>query len=853
MAGRSSVTRHDRVSRGGGVLILVRENLSCCSLEPILPRDIELAGVDIIVDSNIIRCVCVYSSPTGTAEELVSRMQDLCCTLEALYKPDSPFYLVGDFNLPKIDWGKWSCPEALVVTREATFLDFCSSMGLSQMVTEPTRPRSQNILDLVFCADDTVHVDGVFNSPISSDHSLILFSITLAQRCVTADLPLEHYDYSAADYDWISHNLSLTDWETFFLSCPNIDQMYHRLVDYLLFLRTMFVPRRAINCTKNISGYIRRLHRKIINETDPEALKRLQTDLNRASNRQRTMLENDIARSSNKKRFFGYVASRTNSKDHLSALLDPQGKLETDDLAKAELLRNHFAKQYPTTDQLALRNQGPGPVSTVPQDLRTVDDVDASPYNIFVHLKKLNNSSSRTPDDIPATFLKGCGYDICTPLSLIFKRSLDEGVIPQIFKTAIVVPLHKRGDKTRVENKRNVSLTSAVCKIYESIISDAIFENARTQNLLNAEQYAYRKGYSCTLQLLMCQNDFAAYVNGGDSFDVVYFDFKSAFELTTHSKLIKCYEAIGTGPRLCRWIKAFLSGRTFRVSVNEQVSQPAPVTSGCPQGTLLGCLSYVVYTNSIMGVFPPEINVKQYADDVKIYTKINCLEDSDLLQSAIDAFLRWTASVDLELTTSKCKVVHFGRTNPRFVYTLNGNLLQSVKSIRDLGVTVSSDLKSSDHTREVVQRASRCSNLILRSFVLQDINVYVSLFKTYVIPIITYASPVWRPSMAKDRRLLQTVYNRFRRLAAYRCGIQVALVPVIELEDIFDQCDIAAFRSIAADDYFCSRMFDKIDSRTRSLCNHRPKFTAKSELVNNFFAWRVVRLLLDPSRNPLSS
>lgn len=160
----------------------------------------------------------------------------------------------------------------------------------------------------------------------------------------------------------------------------------------------------------------------------------------------------------------------------------------------------------------------------------------------------------------------------------MFERSLNDGEVPELIRQTIVVPIHKKGDKAKPSNKRNISLTCSSYKLFEQVISVAILDNAVRQGAICEEQHAYRNGHSCCTQLLLYQNDVAALVNEGSFFDVVMFDFKSAFELTTHAKLLDCLSAIGDGDKLIGWIRVFLTGRSFRVAVGKELSSTAYTT-----------------------------------------------------------------------------------------------------------------------------------------------------------------------------------------------------------------------------------------------------------------------------------
>jgi hypothetical protein len=167
--------------------------------------------------------------------------------------------------------------------------------------------------------------------------------------------------------------------------------------------------------------------------------------------------------------------------------------------------------------------------------------------------------------------------------------------------------VHKRGEKSEPRNKRPVSLTSVPCKLLEKVIATEIYVNAHAQGLIYKEQFAYRPSHSTVLQLLETQNDWALLINEGKPVDAVYFDFKSAFETTTHAKLLAILPRYGVGPKIVRWIEAFLRDRVFRVRVNDRLSADAQVTSGCPQGTILGPLMYILYTDSLKYITPKEI------------------------------------------------------------------------------------------------------------------------------------------------------------------------------------------------------------------------------------------------------
>ena len=227
----------------------------------------------------------------------------------------------------------------------------------------------------------------------------------------------------------------------------------------------------------------------------------------------------------------------------------------------------------------------------------------------------------------------------------MFRKSLDDREAPSLFRTAIVAPVHKKGPSTEAKNKRPVSMTAVPCKLLESVLCNAIYQNANFQGLITGEQFAYRPGLSTTLQLLETQNDWALTINESKCLDVAYFDFRSAFEKVTHCKLRKMLPFFGVGPKLIKWSAAFLRDRTFRVKINETLSNFGKATSGCPQGTLIDPLMYILYTNSLGNILTQNVRHKVYADDMKIYMAVNDDKACQIFQKALNKFYEWSTKL----------------------------------------------------------------------------------------------------------------------------------------------------------------------------------------------------------------
>lgn len=846
--GQYEVFRKDRTSRGGGVLILVKCYIPCVEINVDCLTS-ELSACTITLASKEVRIAVAYFSPSGSTSELTDRMEKVIEEFGSIINSDDTFVLAGDLNQAQIDWSTLSTNGANAAkSKEAMLMNFCAEHGLQQFVNTPTRrtATSESLLDVVLCNDDSVSGVEVSPNPICSDHCVIKFLITggIDENNSMPRVP----DYEKGNYIAIQSALDQLNWTSFFENCDSVSAMYELFIKEMHKQIDKHVPPKMIYETP-LERHLAELYQALDLEKDIRKLNYLQKEIKKATRRQRVIREHKILRSDDPKTIHNYIRKRIVVRDSLSSIKRSDGTLATDDTEKAQILKNFFEHTYPSNEELDQRNRRAPP--RLPDGLLqyVVHDIDVCPTTILKHLKKLQSKKSETPDGIPSFVFKKLGISVCVPLSYIFRQSLDRSEVPDKFRTAIVCPVHKKGPKTEPTNKRPVSLTVVACKLLESIICKAIYENADKQGLLTNAQYAYRPGRSTTLQLLLdTQFDWAEHFNRSSRFDVVYLDFKSAFERVTHSKLLKILPNFGVGDLLVKWISDFLRDRTFRVRVNGKYSNTARATSGCPQGTILGPLMYILYINSIMYIFPPSISVKIYADDVKIYSKADSSVERSTLQRALDNFAEWTADLDLLLTIEKCAVLHFGHGNPRHVYTIGGSPLRNVDTMRDLGVITSTKLKYTEHVTDVVLRATRRANWILRSFVLTDPAIYAKLFLTYVEPIMTYAGPVWYPGLKGDIERLQKVEKMFAKRVAFRCHCERTDVNIAPIFSRLDKIDKLTFVCIGKHlPALMNEMFDLRTSTTRASVNIIPKFIAKKKCVNDLFPWRISRASRDGS------
>ena len=341
----------------------------------------------------------------------------------------------------------------------------------------------------------------------------------------------------------------------------------------------------------------------------------------------------------------------------------------------------------------------------------------------------------------------------------------EDGQLPEDWKRADITPLHKKGPKFLRENYRPISLTSIVCKIGEKIVFDSMIKFCREIDLINNNQFGFLKARSTVTQLLSTIDDWAKSRNASVPTDVVFLDLAKAFDSVPHERLLLKLKNSGIDGCLLNWLRHFLIGRKQRVVVRGTCSEWSSVTSGTPQGTILGPLLFLLYINDLSECVSS--TVKLYADDKKIYRKIlDPIIDCQLLQADLNNLSEWACKWQLRFNAHKCESIHITHSRDKSVtnYTLN-KPLKDVDSFKDLGVVITKDLSWGNHVSMTVNKANKVLGSIKRSVGTANINVFSMLYKSLVRPILECASPVWCPYLAKDIHALESVQRRASRLA----------------------------------------------------------------------------------------
>ena len=264
-------------------------------------------------------------------------------------------------------------------------------------------------------------------------------------------------------------------------------------------------------------------------------------------------------------------------------------------------------------------------------------------------------------------------------------------------------------------------------------------------------------------QLLELVEDLHRNIQAGQQTDVIVMDFSKAFDKVSHARLLYKLQWYGIRGRASNWVQNFLTGRKQQVVMEGKNSKESWVTSGVPQGSVLGPILFLIYINDLPdGV---KSQVRLFADDTILYRNILKTQDERILQEDLRRLENWEQQWLMEFHPGKCQVIRVTRSRMpiKTKYLLHNHQLEIVPSTKYLGVTISQDLSWNKHINNVTSKANKTLGLIKRNLKISFPKIKELAYNSLVRPITEYSAAVWDPYTQANIRSLEMVQRRAAR------------------------------------------------------------------------------------------
>ena len=768
----------DGKSKRGGCALLIPNHITAKHQLSFSNGICELLIVHLVTLNTII--AVIYRPPDSSLQKF-SEVMDL--TKRHFENHENEFKIIcGDFNFPTeiVQWyGIGDRIYDRVIEgrnfgelhdkREAFKMlkGIVSENFMQQLVNKPTR--EERILDLVYSNNTDILTDVSTEEMIGiSDHRAVKFrtnwnDVKKSEKKNTKP-KIANFDLSKAKWTDIKEEMEAINW-TNELKNKSSAQMKEKIISIITNIfegcqtplkkygenATGSIPwkrrqlfRKKVKLNKKILQCNNNEYKNTLLEKVHEINKKLQDHYEQEQQRkEKTVIEN-IKRSS--KAFFKYANSKKKNKSSIGPLWDGEA-LTSDNKKMAELLSNQYESVFSKPNDEKKISNAEDFFQNIHSD-GWLTNINITEEELIKTLKALPSNSSPGPDGVSTDILKNLAEQMAVPLRLLFQNSIDKGEPLESPYKANVTPIHKGGDRASPQKYRPVCLTSHIVKTLERILRKEIVNHLEKNMLMNVNQHGFRAKHSTMTQLVGYYDKIINDMEKGSSMDAIYIDFAKAFDTVDHGILLhKLKEKTKITGNIGKWIHSFLTDRIQQVTVNGEPSEEVKVTSGVPQGTVLGPVLFLIMISDIDENVQKSF-VSMYADDTRVIKKIREEDDENDLKNDLKSIYKWAEDNNMKFNADKFELIRFSIKNNDENHSYlspDGKLIEYKQDLKDLGIYLSSNLKFDTHIDIVTTKAMEMTGWILRTFKTRDRYPLMIVFKQLILGKIEYCCPVWSP------------------------------------------------------------------------------------------------------------
>ena len=383
---------------------------------------------------------------------------------------------------------------------------------------------------------------------------------------------------------------------------------------------------------------------------------------------------------------------------------------------------------------------------------------------IIRHIHSLKNNCAPGEDGISALLIKHIHKHVLKPLTYLLNLIFKTGIVPEYFKTSVITPIFKSGNKKQITNYRPISVINNFSKILEKALKERLVKFFEINNILSHRQFGFIESMSTNDALYEIISEITNNLNDSKKALAVFLDLAKAFDTVPHHNLLEILSGYGIRGPVLDVFKSYLSNRVQSVKIDGVISEPRTVAMGIPQGTVLGPILFITYINPLLKEMHIEGSMLSYADDtVLVFSGDSWNNVKNMAENGIRLVKNWFDSFQLSLNLTKTNFIAFSPTEKNRPYfnelKINDTFIQGTKHTKYLGIIIDCHLRWSFH----IERITLCVKRLLHKFyVLREFmskKLLICIYKSLIESIFRYGIIVWGGMYKTLLQPLNTLQN----------------------------------------------------------------------------------------------
>ena len=775
-----NILRHDRTdnykqkygkNNGGGIAIIYRNTIKIQKIPDLTDPVEEILWVRIKTKFSFLLGVLYRAEYTDTLQETLEESLLESNIRKASEKAKS-IVLVGDFNINYSN-EKDNLREKLEIV--------CVANGLSQLINTPTRidPNtfSQTIIDHIWTNKEYVPVKDSGTTVGISDH--LATYVKLNQQTEQLSKTISSRNFKEYDPETFNNalreSIAESDLENI-IESRDVNKAMEKLSNLIINTLNKYAPItvRRIQSKYNPIPWLNKELKNLI-ERKNNMLKDLYQYGMQSLKNPIKILNNQIVHLKRKLKKNYLTEKLTTTKDDpkatwkiLNSIIGCNNNKEnTEPDLMTQSKADEFNQFFAHIGENILKELN----LTVPStNLKGHDGFNfalESEETIAKMIEQMKPDVATGRDGISSKVIKDAKTTIAPLLTKIINIGYATNTFPDCMKMASIRPIHKKEDPNIISNYRPISILPCLSKIFERSASNQLISYLEKNNLLNPAQHAYRRLHGTQTCLFQVLDHTQRLLDEGKLVAIVSLDLSKAFDAINHDMLLRKLTNLGLSESSLVWIKSYLSNRIQYTKFSNFTSKDEKVKAGVPQGSILGPLLFICFSNDIYTDFQDKCKCYSYADDSQfIIAAKNQKELTKKIEEIIKMAHRWYSQNCMKANQGKTEILVVNKGNIRtenmkIKVQEKGKLkiLRPSKFIKVLGILIDENLNWRKQVLKVRKSASNTIRKLHRINHLLPIDIKIQLYNALVVPHFDYADVIWGGCSTQMSRKLQITQN----------------------------------------------------------------------------------------------